>query len=141
MALPQDACEGGNVMSFGKVSQPVVTTAGAPFVSGVAATGRSVIAATGQATVFARPIAAWEPSFGATMYEVQLSRSGYPWKTLQTLTTVNTSMILPLTKFDVGTWYYRVRGIDASLPVGAQRGSWSAPIRVQITGNRVAIVG
>jgi len=98
------------------------------------------VAATSRPAVFAWPLAAWEPAVGATMYQVQLSQSAYPWSTVKMLTTESTAAVLPLSKFDAGTWYYRVRALDASLPVGAQRGSWSTPIRVEITGNRVTVV-
>ena len=104
-------------------------------------TGRNVVAVSSNTGVFAFPVAAWEPTYGATSYEVQISQSGYPWHTDKTIFTESTSVVLPLTKFDLGTWYYRVRSIDASLPVGAQRGTWSRPVRVMITGNRVAVVG
>jgi hypothetical protein len=78
-ALPQDACESGSIMGFGKVSRPMVTTAGKPFVSGVAPTGRTVAAVGQHAEVYASPIVDWQPAVGATTYQVELSRTLYPW--------------------------------------------------------------
>ncbi len=138
--VPQDACEAGNVMSFGKVSRPVVTSAGKPFVSGVAPTGRLVAAVSGRTTVYTSPVVAWEPAMDATSYQVELSRTAYPWRIAKRVSTPATALTLPLGRTDAGTWYYRVRGIDTSLPVGARAMSWSTPVRVRVTGNRFAVV-
>jgi hypothetical protein len=62
-------------MSFGKVSQPLVTSAGKPFLSGVGPGGRGVTAAGPKAVVFASPIAAWQP--GATKHQVEMSWTLY----------------------------------------------------------------
>jgi hypothetical protein len=40
-----------------------------------------------------------------------------------------TSYVLPLT---AGTWYYRVRGFDFSLPSGSQQMSWSEPAKLVV---------
>src|SRR5262249_32309003 len=79
-AVPQDQCEAGLGMSFGKVSEPVVTSSGAPWVSGLAPNGRVVASASKLPTVHDSPLIAWEPAVGATTYEGQLSRKLYPWK-------------------------------------------------------------
>jgi hypothetical protein len=139
-AVPQDACEAGDMMSFGKVTAPVVTVKGRPFVSGVPPSSRFVASAGVQPAVASYPLIAWEPAVGATRYQVELSRSLYPWRTQNTLGTPATSMILPLSRMNVGVWYYRVRGINDALPVGAQHMDWSTPVRIQITGKRFAVV-
>jgi hypothetical protein len=139
-AVPQDACEAGDMMSFGKVTAPVVTVKGRPFVSGVSPSSRFVASAGTQPAVSSYPLIAWEPAVGATRYQVELSRSLYPWRPQNTLGTPATSMILPLSRMDVGVWYYRVRGINDALPVGAQHMGWSTPVRIQITGRRFALV-
>jgi hypothetical protein len=139
-AIPQDSCEGGQVMSFGKVSAPVVTSAGKPFVSGVAPSGRSVAGAGTRPVVYESPIVAWQPAVGATKYQIELSRTKYPWRPERKLGTPATSVQLPLAKVDKGTWYYKVRGVNEALPVGAQRMSWSPPVSIQITGDRFKIV-
>ena len=51
-----------------------------------------------------------------------------------------TSVELPLTKFNSGTWFYRVRGINEALPVGARAMTWSPIVRIKITGDRFTIV-
>ena len=51
--------------------------------------------------------------------------------------TLNTSAILPLAP---GTWYYRVRGYNYSLPTGAQAMSWSDPQAIVGTKPTFSIV-
>ena len=108
-------------MSFGKVSEPAVTSKGKPFLSGVGPTGRTVAAAGANPVVFASPIAAWQPVVGASKYQVELSRSLYPWHAAMRVGTPATSVVLPVTKYDAGVWYYRVRGFNEALPAGAAR--------------------
>jgi hypothetical protein len=52
--------------------------------------------------------------------------------------TLNTSEVLPLTS---GTWYFRVRGFDYSLPTGAQAMSWSDPQQIVVSRPTFSIVG
>jgi len=140
-AVPQDMCEAGLGMSFGKVSQPVVTTAGdRPWVSGLSPDGRMIASASKVPEVHDSPLVAWEPAVGATTYEVQLSRTSYPWRTTWSTTTSATSTVLPLARTQAGTWFYRVRGINPALPVGAQAMSWSKAVRLRITGDRFVVV-
>ena len=140
MAVPQDSCEAGLGMSFGKISKPVVASAGKPYLSGVQPSSRMVAAAGKSAVVLNSPIIAWEPAVGATMYQVELSRSFYPWRPARHVKTPSTSVTLPLTKYDIGTWFYRVRGINDALPAGARKMTWSKVLRVRITGDQFAIV-
>ena len=140
IAVPQDQCQAGNVMSFGKVSQPVVTSAGTPWVSGLAPNGRVVASATKVPVLHDSPLVAWQPAVGATTYEIQLSRHSYPWKITWDKKTAATSIVLPLGTKDVGSWWYRIRGINPALPPGAQAMSWSAPVRLTISGDRFRIV-
>jgi hypothetical protein len=139
--VPQDQCEAGLGMSFGKVSQPVVTASGdLPWVSGLAPDGRVVASATKVPQVHDSPLVAWQPAVGATTYEVQLSRKSYPWRVTWSVETAATSVVLPLDKAKVGTWFYRVRGLNPALPVGAQAMSWSKPVKLHVTGDRFVIV-
>ena len=139
--VPQDQCEAGIGMSFGKITQPVVTArSSTPWVSGLAPSGRVIASAAKVPTVHDSPLVAWEPAAGAMTYEVQLSRRSYPWKTTWTTTTAATSVVLPLAKTDVGTWWYRIRGINPALPAGAQAMSWSKPVRLRITGDSFVVV-
>jgi hypothetical protein len=140
MAVPQDECESGYGLSFGKVSEPVVTQAGTPWVSGLSPNGRVVASASKVPAVHDSPIVAWEPAVGAQTYEVQLSRLRYPWRKTWSTTTSATSIVLPLGKDKVGTWWYRVRGINPALPQGAQEMSWSTPVRIRITGDSFVVV-
>ena len=107
-------------MSFGKVSQPIVTSSGTPFLSGIGPTGRNVAAVGPRAVVFSSPIAAWQPVAGATKYRIEMSRTSYPWHAVETFGTPATSIVLPLTTRDAGTWFYRVRAINQNLPAGAR---------------------
>jgi hypothetical protein len=139
--VPQDSCERGVGMSFGKVSQPVVTASSdLPWVSGLSPNGRVVASASKVPQVHDSPLVAWQPAVGATTYEVQLSRKSYPWKTTWSTTTAATSVVLPLGKAAVGTWLYRIRGINPALPVGAQAMSWSKPVRLKVTGDSFVIL-
>lgn len=140
-AVPQDQCEAGLGMSFGKVSQPVVTASGnLPWVSGLAGNGRVVASAARVPQVHDSPLVAWEPAVGATTYEVQISRTSYPWRMTWSTSTAGTSVVLPLGRADVGTWFYRVRGVNPALPAGAQAMSWSNPVRLKITGDSFVVV-
>src|SRR5262249_20668034 len=113
---------------------------GRPFLSGVSPTGRMVAAAGSNPVVFASPIAAWQPVVGASKYQVELSRTLYPWHATKRGGTPATSVVLPVTKYDARGSYYRVRGFNQSLPVGARAMAWSNPVRVKVTGNQIAIV-
>jgi hypothetical protein len=140
-AVAQDSCERGIGMSFGKVSQPVVTAASdLPWVSGLAPNGRVVASAAKVPSVHDSPLVAWQPAVGATTYDVQLSKKSYPWVTTWSTSTAATSVVLPLGKGSVGTWYYRIRGINPALPAGAQAMSWSKPVRLRITGDSFVVV-
>ena len=140
-AVPQDECEAGYGMSFGKVSAPVVTAQGTPFVAGLSPDGRVVASAAKVPQVHDSPLIAWEPAIGATSYDVELSRTKYPWKaTWSKSKTPATSIVLPLGKTSVGTWWYRVRGENPWLPQNAQAMSWSAPVRIKVTGDSFVVV-
>ena len=120
--VAQDACAAGRRASFGKVSEPVVTSSGAPYASGLSPKG-GLRAATTRRPVFAStPLVAWQPALGASAYEVQWSKKAYPWRPEGNLFTFSTSANLPLKP---GSWYYRVRGIDLSLPTGSAQMTWS----------------
>ena len=140
VSVPQDLCEAGQGMSFGKVSEPVVTSSGTPWVSGISPDGRIVASASKDPAVHDSPLIAWQPAVGATTYEVQLSKKSYPWRMTWSTVTAGTSVVLPLSKKQVGAWYYRVRGINPALPDGAQAMSWSTPVRVRVTGDSFVVV-
>jgi hypothetical protein len=139
--LPQDACKSGREWSFGLQSAPVTTAAAStPYVSGVTAGPRVIAAATRVPNFTELPIITWEPAIGAQSYEVQLSRHLYPWDPVSEQTSVVTSASLPLNSTDRGIWYYRVRGVNPTLPANAQKMTWSSTVELRITGNQFKIV-
>ena len=128
--LPQDVCAAGRVFTFGKVSEAVVAAAGAaPYVSGLSTSGRLFTANRSKPSVYGAPLVAWKPALGADRYEVQWSKSAYPWAREGTLETPSTSITLPLTP---GRWHYRVRGISLALPAGGRQMSWSDPVPLRV---------
>jgi hypothetical protein len=140
LELPQDACAAGQVWPFGMQSAPVTTTSETPYASGVVA-GMRVISAAGQAPGFLeRPLVSWRPALGATSYDLEVSRKLYPWKAVRTQVSVVNSAVLPLSKQNVGTWYYRVRGVNPDLVGPAQKMAWSVPVAIRITGDRFRLV-
>ena len=126
--LPQDACASGRVASFGKESDPVRVSSTTPYVSGLAPNGRLLTSAGKQPVVFSTPLVTWEPATGAGSYEVQWSRTKYPWRAQGTTSTYSTSAVLDLAP---GTWYYRVRGLNQAQFKKPQM-VWSTPIKVRV---------
>ncbi len=53
---------------------------------------------------------------------------------------VVTSAVLNLTRSDVGTWFYRVRGVNPYLIAGAQKMTWSPSVKFRITGDEFTVV-
>jgi hypothetical protein len=137
--LPQDVCAAGRVLTFGKVSEAVVAAAGAaPYVSGLSTSGRLFTANRSKPSVYGSPLVAWKPALGADRYEVQWSKSGYPWAKAGSLETPSTSITLPLTP---GRWQYRVRGISLALPAGGRQMSWSDPVALRVAKPTFRVVG
>ncbi|HSC90074.1 MAG TPA: hypothetical protein VLB86_00320 [Gaiellaceae bacterium] len=139
LELAQEACAAGRVLSFGKTSEPVVTAASAPYASGLSPKGRLVSAVSRSSSFYGAPLVAWAPALGASAYEVQWSRTRYPFRAAAApVVTASTAVTLPLRP---GTWYYRVRGINYSAPTGAQPMSWSDPVRIRIARPTFRVVG
>jgi hypothetical protein len=134
---PQDACESGRMASFGKESRPVITTSGTPYVSGLSPKGRLLAQAGRRPVVYSTPLIAWRPVVGATSYEVQWSRSKYPWRARGSALTYATSSVLKLSS---GLWYYRVRGLNAA-QIGTPGMTWSAPVAVKVVRPTFRISG
>lgn len=140
--VAQDLCAAGRIASFGKTSQTALSARAAPYApyaSGLSPSGRLVAAAGPIPKFYGPPLVAWKPAFGATAYELQISKSKYPWRPLgDPYYTFATAATLPLKP---GTWYYRVRGINLSLPAGAaQQMTWSTPIGLVVTRPKFKIV-
>jgi uncharacterized membrane protein YgcG len=144
LELAQEACADGRVMRFGKQSEPALMGNGAPFASGLSPTGRLTAASRDSAAFYGPPLVAWAPALGADAYEVQWGKTAYPFRPEASgkngkvgITTSATSVALPLRP---GTWYYRVRGINFSIPGTANQMSWSEPVKVVVTRPRFAVV-
>jgi hypothetical protein len=129
LRLPQDLCQQGHVLAFAKRSvDPQLADGLAPYVTGLSPSGRLLSAVNRQTSFYGVPLVAWKPATGATSYDVQWSRTSYPWRAVGRLSTPSTSAMLPLAP---GTWWYRVRGNDPYLD-GNTKLAWSAPLRIQI---------
>ncbi len=138
--LPQDACAAGRIASFGKTSEPALTASSnlAPFASGLTPSGTLASAKGPRPSFYGAPLVSWQPALGASAYEVQWSKSRYPFKVAATpILTYATSTTLPLTP---GSWWYRVRGIDLSLPAGARAMAWSAPTALVVAKPKFTVV-
>ena len=121
-------CRSGRVMRFGKTSDRVITAKNAPYASGMSTRGLLASASHMSPTFYGTPLVAWQPALGAEEYELQWSKSGYPWKRMGTTTTGATSALLPVTS---GRWYYRVRGLNRDAVTKPEM-AWSVPLRIEI---------
>ncbi len=126
--VPQDACAAGRVVEFGKASQPATTSVSKPYVSGLSPSGELVAAQSAVPSFYRAALIAWEPALGATGYEVQWSKTKYPWKSASTTPYYTAATSLLLEGLAPGTWYYRIRGIDPYVPGPVKEMSWSTPV-------------
>jgi hypothetical protein len=134
----EEMCQAGERMAFGKTSAVVVERAsGVPYVSGLTSAGRVRPASSSRPAFFGRVVVAWKPAPGAKKYEVQWSRTKNPWNRAGRVVTPATAAQLNLPD---GVWYYRVRGIDTSIPSLAQGMTWSSPQYLRIRP-RTFVVG
>ena len=134
--VPQDACQSGRVMSFGKESKPVVTMGATPYIAGLTPKGRLLAVAGKHPVVYGTPLVAWQPTIAAGEYEVQWATHQYPFNAAGSKFTYSTSTLLNLKP---GVWYYRVRGLN----LGQLRNpymSWSAPIRVVVARPKFSLI-
>jgi hypothetical protein len=146
MEMPQDVCAPPyrRVKRFGKNSEPSLTSAGELFASGLSSAGR-LTAGNDSKAFYGNPLVSWTPALGADAYEVQWSKTRYPFRpqpnpqnqnALGTMT-LGTSAVLPLTP---GVWYYRVRGFNFSGRTGAQEMAWSDPARIVVARPKFRVV-
>jgi hypothetical protein len=144
LELAADVCAAGRVARFAKNSEPTLTTGGELFATGLSSKGRLISARIGSA-FYGSPLVAWTPAMGATSYQVQWSKKLYPFKpepnpdnaNAPGTMTLGTAAVLPLS---AGTWYYRVRGFDYSLPTNAQQMSWSDPAKIVVAKPKFRVV-
>ena len=137
LELPQDVCASGRVQSFGKGSKPVVAGSSSPFVSGLSPKGRLTSAVGARPSFYGSPLVAWEPALGADQYQLQWSKTRYPWVKAGEKYTYATSALLSL---EPGVWYYRVRGVNFSLPGSARAMTWSAPVAIRVAKPTFTVV-
>ena len=130
VAFSEDMCAAGQALPFGKTSSVAAARqSGVPYVSGVTPTGALAAATTKTPRLFGRVLVAWEPTPGAQRYEVQWSKTGAPFRKAGSVVTPSTSTMLELPP---DRWFYRVRGLDETLP-GARTGmAWSDTVQVTI---------
>jgi hypothetical protein len=147
--LPQDACQGQpatatqpavapRMLTFGKQSlEPKPTgNKSVPYATGLSPNGKLVSATRARTSFYGSPLVAWTAAPAASTYVVEWSKKAYPWRPAGQLKTPATSAILPLTP---GEWFYRVRGINESIP-GNQNMQWSSVARIRIAEPTFAIV-
>jgi hypothetical protein len=145
LELAQDVCAAGRVMAFGKTSEVALTSGGELFASGLSTKGR-LTSGFRTKSFYGHPLVSWTPAFAAYAYQVQWSKTRYPFRPVANPKNANargtmtwgTSILLPVAP---GTWYYRVRGFDFSLPTGAQQMSWSDPARIVVAKPKFKLVG
>jgi hypothetical protein len=143
LELPQDVCAAGRVARFGINSEPSVIAGGDVFASGLSPSGK-LTSAVHTAAFYRAPLVSWTQALGASVYQVQWSKTESPFNPepdpatkAQGILTGSTSYVLPLTP---GTWYYRVRGYDYSLPTGAQQMGWSDVAQIVVTPPTFTVV-
>jgi hypothetical protein len=145
MEMAQDACAAGRVARVAKNSEATLAAAGELFATGLSPRGK-LISASRKSSFYGSPLVAWTPALGASVYELQWSKTASPFRpqpdpvnanALGTLT-LGTAAVLPLAP---GTWYYRVRGFNYSLPTNAQQMSWSNPAKIVVAKPQFKLVG
>ena len=140
---PQEACSLHFRGEFRKTSvdpQLLENNTRRPYVTGLSPTGRLISAATNHTQFYGSPLVAWTASPAAAAYDVQWIRSQKQpkdWSSAGRLRTFATSAALPV---GPGTWWYRVRGIDDSVP-GNREMRWSAPNGVQVANPVFTVKG
>lgn len=138
LMLPQDACQAGSVLQFGRKSvDPGLGSRFVPFATGLSPLGRLHSASSRRSSFYGAALVAWTPATGATSYDIEWSKSRYPWRAAGRQSTPATSAMLPLKS---GTWWYRVRGINPYLP-GNKKMSWSSPVRLKIAKPTFRVIG
>jgi hypothetical protein len=126
----EEMCRAGETVVFRKTSAPAIERAnGIPFASGMVGSGIIRGAQSDRPQFFGRVVVAWKPAPGAAKYEVQWSRKANPFRPLGSVKTASTAAMLGL---DTGVWYYRVRGLDRTIPGRLQGMTWSDPQYVRI---------
>jgi hypothetical protein len=143
--LPQDVCQGSlgadgtqtapkRVLAFGKNSADAMPIAQA---IGLSPAGRLLMDEPSRTSFYGAPLVTWDAAPAASAYDVEWSRRPNRWHAAGHIRTPATSALLPVSG---GTWWYRVRGINPSLP-GDQRMTWSRKVRIRIAKPTYRVVG
>ncbi len=136
---PQDVCAAGRIGTFGKISMPIPTGGTSAYVTGLSLSGRTMSAMASRASRFyGTPLVTWTPVLGADVFELQWSRTRYPFQVAGKVVTPTASTVLSLRP---GLWYYRVRGIDLQMPTAAQGMAWSSVRKLQLATPVFRVVG
>jgi hypothetical protein len=136
---PQDACAAGRIGTFGKISTPIPTGGTSAFVTGLSLSGRTMSAAASRSSRFyGTPLVTWTPVLGADEFELQWSRTRYPFQAAGRVVTPTASAVLSLRP---GVWYYRVRGINLQMPAAAQGMAWSSIHTLRLAKPVFRVVG
>lgn len=143
LELPQEVCAApyNRVARFTKNSEPSLTAAGELFATGLSRKGKLRT----DSPFYGYPMVAWTPALGASAYEVQWSKTRAPFnprpnpenENAPGTMTLGTAAVLPLAP---GTWYYRVRGFNYSLPTNAQQMAWSDPAKIVVLKPQFTVV-
>src|SRR4029077_8461689 len=78
-------CAAGRVMRFGKESEPSLVSGGQLFATGLSSDGR-LTSALHTTSFYGQPLVSWTPALGAEVYEVQWSKTSYPFNPQPTAT-------------------------------------------------------
>jgi hypothetical protein len=140
--LPQDACTDARVLDFGKDSAQAapVDSGSVPYATGLSPNGRLLTSRRAPTVFYGPPLVAWKAAPAATKYEIQwgpATNPTRPWRPVGAMETPATSVMLHLSP---GTWRYRVRGINESLP-GNQKMTWSGLTSVRIAKPTLRVTG
>ena len=119
--------------------QPALASNGSSaFVSGLSPKGKLTSPTRSLPAFYGSPLVSWQPALAASAYEVQWSKTRYPFVAATTpILTYGTSATLPLTP---GHWFYRVRGINLTLPAGARAMSGHRSVSVVVAKPKFKIV-
>ena len=108
-----------------------------PQAIGLSPAGRLLMDEPSRTSFYGAPLVTWDAAPAASAYDVEWSRRPNRWHAAGHIRTPATSALLPVSR---GTWWYRVRGLNPSLP-GDQRMTWSRKVRIRIAKPTYRVVG
>src|SRR5207247_6731456 len=80
--LPQDQCQRGRELEFAKqsVNPKPLDARSVPYATGLAPTGRLLSANAKETQFYGPPLVSWDAAPAAVAYDVEWSRTSYPWR-------------------------------------------------------------